>query len=154
MTTRRSLGVLPNEEVEDSANSRPFRPGVVYPRRSIQAGGGSWAGRGEPVGVSVLCPEVISTRIGNSDRNRPPHLKRGSDEDVATSEFVESTLSQAIDQGLPPSVMAERVVNAIHANQLYILSEEGGAWRAACDARLDDLRLARNPSGPALTLGN
>ncbi len=31
---------------EDSANSRPFSPEVVYPRRSIQAGGGSWAGRG------------------------------------------------------------------------------------------------------------
>ena len=52
------------------------------------------------------------------------------------------------------SVMAARVVDAIADNQLYILSEEGGAWRAACDARLDDLRLARNPTGPALTLGN
>ena len=31
---------------EDSANSRPFSPDVVYPSRSIQTGGGSWAGRG------------------------------------------------------------------------------------------------------------
>jgi NAD(P)-dependent dehydrogenase (short-subunit alcohol dehydrogenase family) len=107
-----------------------------------------------PIGVSVLCPEVISTRIGDSDRNRPPHLKRGEDADLTTSQLVESVLSTATDQGLDPSAMAERVVKAIHDNQLYILSEESGAWRAACNARLDDLRLARNPTGPALTVGN
>ena len=107
-----------------------------------------------PVGVSVLCPEVINTRIGHSDRNRPPHLKRGEADDSSTAELVESGLAQAIDQGLDPSVMAERVVNAIHDDQLYILSEDGGTWRKACNARLDDLRLARNPSGPALALGN
>jgi hypothetical protein len=28
-----------------------------------------------------------------------------------------------------------------------VLSEEGGNWRNACNARLDDLRLARNPTG-------
>ncbi|MBW2268727.1 MAG: SDR family NAD(P)-dependent oxidoreductase [Deltaproteobacteria bacterium] len=107
-----------------------------------------------PVGVSVLCPEVINTRIGSADRNRPPHLKRGELDDPSTFELVESALKQATAQGLDPSVMAERVVEAIHDNQLYILSEAGGAWRAACDARLEDLRLARNPSGPALALGN
>ncbi|MCP5057497.1 MAG: SDR family NAD(P)-dependent oxidoreductase [bacterium] len=107
-----------------------------------------------PIGVSVLCPEVISTRIGDSDRNRPPHLKRGEDADLTTSQLVESVLSTATDQGLDPSTMAERAVKAIQDNQLYILSEEGGAWRAACNARLDDLRLARNPTGPALTVGN
>ena len=32
--------------VENRANSRPFRPDVVYARCSIRAGGGSWAGRG------------------------------------------------------------------------------------------------------------
>jgi hypothetical protein len=31
---------------EDSANSRPFIPKWVYPRRSIQVAGGSWAGHG------------------------------------------------------------------------------------------------------------
>jgi NAD(P)-dependent dehydrogenase (short-subunit alcohol dehydrogenase family) len=108
----------------------------------------------EPIGVSVLCPEVISTRIGHSDRNRPPHLKRGNAEDNSTSELIESTLSEAIDKGLDPSVMADRVVGAIHDGRLYILSEEGGAWRSACDARLDDLRLGRNPTGPAVPLGN
>jgi len=110
--------------------------------------------QGGPIGVSVLCPEVINTRIGRSDRNRPPHLKRGEADDLATSELVESTLAQAIDRGLDPAVMAERVVEAIRAGRLYILSEEGGTWREACNARLDDLRLARNPTGMPLGLDN
>ncbi len=106
-----------------------------------------------PIGVSMLCPEVINTRIGRSGRNRPPHLKRGEEEEP-TSVLVESSLAQAIDQGLDPSVMADRVVNGIRDDRLYILSEEGGAWRDVCNARLDDIRLARNPTGPALAVGN
>jgi hypothetical protein len=35
-----------DKDGEDSANSRPFIPKEVYPRRSIQVAGGSWAGRG------------------------------------------------------------------------------------------------------------
>ena len=38
-------------EGEDSANSRPFRPDVVYPRRSIQGSGGRRAGCGDATGV-------------------------------------------------------------------------------------------------------
>jgi hypothetical protein len=43
-----TVNVSVDECVEDSANSRPFSPDGVYPRGSIQAGGGSWAGRGGP----------------------------------------------------------------------------------------------------------
>ncbi|NRA97458.1 MAG: SDR family NAD(P)-dependent oxidoreductase [Planctomycetes bacterium] len=106
-----------------------------------------------PIGVSMLCPEVINTRIGRSERNRPPHLKRGEEEEP-TSTLVESSLAEAIHQGLDPSVMADRVVNGIRDDQLYILSEEGGAWREVCNARLDDIRLARNPSGPVIAATN
>ena len=56
-------------------------------------------------------------------------------------------LAETIGQGLDPSVMAERVVEGIRNDQLYILSEEGGSWRDLCNERGDDLRLARNPSG-------
>jgi NAD(P)-dependent dehydrogenase (short-subunit alcohol dehydrogenase family) len=106
-----------------------------------------------PIGVSMLCPEVINTRIGRSERNRPPHLKRGEEEEP-TSTLVESSLAEAIHQGLDPSVMADRVVKGIRDDQLYLLSEEGGVWREVCNARLDDIRLARNPSGPVIAATN
>ena len=42
------------ERSEDSANSRPFIPKGVYPRRSIQVAGGSWAGHGgSPVAGTI-----------------------------------------------------------------------------------------------------
>ena len=35
------------------------------------------AAKAAAIGVSVLCPEVVNTRIAQSDRNRPAHHKRG-----------------------------------------------------------------------------
>jgi NAD(P)-dependent dehydrogenase (short-subunit alcohol dehydrogenase family) len=104
------------------------------------------ATREEPVGVSVLCPEVINTGIGRSDRNRPPHLKPAEDEENATHDLVEGALRQFTAEGLDPSAMAERVVAGIRDGRFYLLSEEGGSWRASCDTRLEDIRLARNPT--------
>ncbi len=102
--------------------------------------------REEPVGVSVLCPEVIDTAISRADRNRPPHLKRGADDENPTHETVEAALREFTSQGLDPSAMAERVVAGVRAGRFYLLSEEGGTWRASCNTRLEDIRLARNPT--------
>src|SRR6185503_13260161 len=40
------------------------------------------AREGCPVGVSVVCPELVNTRIFHAERNRPPHLKRDAQEDL------------------------------------------------------------------------
>ena len=102
--------------------------------------------REEPVGVSVLCPEVIKTAIGRADRNRPPHLKRGADEENPSHDVVEAVLRQATSEGMDPARMAERVVQGMAEGRFYLLSEEGGSWRASCETRLEDIRLARNPT--------
>ena len=47
--------------------------------------------------------------------------------------------------GVPPSAMADRVFDAIRANQFYILSPKDAGWRRACEARLDDIRTETNP---------
>lgn len=106
------------------------------------------------VGVSALCPELINTGIGTSGRNRPAHLKRGEDEDGGAGNIADEAIKELIQQGLDPTVMADRVVQAIHDDQLYILSDEGGNWRNACNARLDDLRIARNPTGLTVVATN
>jgi hypothetical protein len=49
--------------------------------------------------------------------------------------------------------MADRVVDAIRTDRFYILSSESGSWRASCEARLDDIRLGRNPT-LQVTAGN
>ena len=104
--------------------------------------------RAAPIGVSVVCPELVDTRIGWGERNRPPHLERKDDEGASPErDNTEQAIRVATDSGLEPRVLAERIVKGIRENQLYVLAPEGDPWRAACNARLEDLRLARNPAG-------
>ena len=96
------------------------------------------------VGVSVLCPEVVDTRIGNSDRNRPEHQKRDGPSH-AERELVEDALRTSTGQGLPPDAIADRTFDAIAEGRFYVFPPEGDPWRVVCDQRLDEIRHARNP---------
>ena len=107
-----------------------------------------------PVGVSALCPELIRTGIGRSERNRPAHLKRGDDDGTPEQEMVEAAIKASIDTGLDPSAMAERVFEGIKSDTFYLLAEEGGSWDRACRIRLDDIKERRNPTTGALSGAN
>jgi NAD(P)-dependent dehydrogenase (short-subunit alcohol dehydrogenase family) len=98
-----------------------------------------------PIGVSVVCPELVATKIGASERNRPLHLKRGDLPPSPEREGVERAIGAATAQGVAPDVIAERAVAAIRADQFYVLAPEGDAWRRMCNARLELVRTARNP---------
>lgn len=104
-------------------------------------------GRQPRIGVSVLCPELIKTGIGRSQRNRPAHLKRASGEgDSPERDLVEGALASVVAHGADPSVMAERVVQGIRDERFYLLPAEDDPWRKACAVRLEDIRLGRNPT--------
>jgi NAD(P)-dependent dehydrogenase (short-subunit alcohol dehydrogenase family) len=96
--------------------------------------------RGAPVGVSVLCPEGVATRIGESSRNRVGAPGDRSPGAVA----VEAALQATVAKGLSPDVMADRVVRAIRERRFYVLAEDD--WRRAAELRCEDVRLGRNPS--------
>lgn len=104
--------------------------------------------RAAAVGVSVLCPELVNTRIAGSQRNRPEHQKRGDDSHVE-QELVENAITQHTAGGLDPDVIAARVLDAVRERRFYVLSPPGDPWRQACDARLDAIRNERNP-GPEI----
>lgn len=97
------------------------------------------------VNVSVLCPELINTGIAQSERNRPAAYSGEGDivENDARA-MVSQALTDSTASGIGPEVMAQRVFEAIKAEQFYILSNE--AWRKAANTRLDDVREARNPT--------
>lgn len=78
------------------------------------------------VKVSVLCPGFVTTRIMESGRNRPGPLEN----DAAIEAAAERPEAQAIferlragvvDQGTPPSEIAEQVLQAIREERFYIL---------------------------------
>jgi len=99
--------------------------------------------RGAKIGVSALCPELVATGFANSERNRPPDLRRRTPPSAET-QLVEQTLRDVTPLATPPAVVAERVVQAIRDNRFYVLSDD--AWRRACETRLEDIRLGRNPT--------
>jgi NAD(P)-dependent dehydrogenase (short-subunit alcohol dehydrogenase family) len=104
--------------------------------------------KGGKIGVSVLCPELVKTGIGDAERNRPAHLGRKGDEGASPErDLTEAAIKAATATGLDPTVLADRGIAAIRENRLYVLASDEDPWRQACNARLEDLRLARNPSG-------
>jgi NAD(P)-dependent dehydrogenase (short-subunit alcohol dehydrogenase family) len=101
--------------------------------------------KGGKIGVSVLCPELVATGIAESGRNRPAHLTPSRPPGgSAERELVEQAIAERTAGGVPPALMAERVIRAILENRFYILSED--VWRDCCNTRLDDIRKGCNPT--------
>lgn len=107
-----------------------------------------------PVGVSALCPELIRTRIGHSERNRPAHLKRPEGSGTPEQTLVEQAIRTSTEGGVDPAVMADRVCHGIREDRFYLLAEEGTSWDRACQTRLEDIRLRRNPTLGGVSGGN
>ncbi|KAA0232945.1 MAG: 3-phenylpropionate-dihydrodiol/cinnamic acid-dihydrodiol dehydrogenase [Acidimicrobiales bacterium] len=74
------------------------------------------------IGVSVLCPSFVKTRIWDSERNRPAHLSGGGEgltveERAALADAAEAYFAEALD----PAVVAEQVVEAVEQRRFAIL---------------------------------
>src|SRR5215510_1399855 len=75
--------------------------------------------RGYDIGVSVLCPMGVNTAIRQSERNRPAALRNESTE-------REGRAVELIGRYLSPDHVAERVLRAIYANRLYVITHGEG----------------------------
>ena len=77
------------------------------------------------VGVSVLCPAFIRTRIAESGRNWPDRL--GPNPSPSGGLPAGGMIRQMIDNGLEPAVYAARVVEAVRTNRFFVLSDDAHA---------------------------
>jgi NAD(P)-dependent dehydrogenase (short-subunit alcohol dehydrogenase family) len=71
------------------------------------------------IGVSVLCPMGVETRIRESERNRPAALR--NEPDVLAVPAVE-----LIGRYLAPDAVAELVLDAIRRGELYVITHDEG----------------------------
>ncbi len=100
---------------------------------------------GSNVRVSVLCPAVVNTRIGESGRNRPADLlNKADDGNPAQMQAMEQAFRALLATGLPPAAVAEAVVDAIRNERFYIITHE--ETRARVRARMEDMVEGRNPT--------
>lgn len=80
---------------------------------------------GKKIGVSVLCPAVVNTRIGEAERNRPSELTNAAEgETPPQMQVMEQAFRAALAAGMAPSDVAEAVLAAIRNDRLYILTHE------------------------------
>jgi NAD(P)-dependent dehydrogenase (short-subunit alcohol dehydrogenase family) len=96
---------------------------------------------GSPVGVSVLCPGFVQTRIAESERNRPGGTPEHEVEGAAE---LRGVVQNMVDGGIAPATVADRVMDAVLGNTFYILThpELEGAIRT----RFEDIMQGRAPS--------
>jgi NAD(P)-dependent dehydrogenase (short-subunit alcohol dehydrogenase family) len=78
---------------------------------------------GAKIGVSVLCPAIVNTRIGEAERNRPLELSNdsGAAPPPQAQAFGEAFRAM-LASGIPAADVAEAVVEAVRSNRLYILT--------------------------------
>ena len=72
------------------------------------------------VGVSVLCPGFVQTRIAESGRNRPPWAPESDAENAGDAESMRTAIADMIAGGIPPEAVAEQVMRAVRTNTFYI----------------------------------
>jgi NAD(P)-dependent dehydrogenase (short-subunit alcohol dehydrogenase family) len=86
-----------------------------------------------PIGVSVLAPAAVKTRIYTSGENRPARFG-GPYEEPGNNPF-----QKELEHGLEPDMVGERVVRAILKRELYIFTHmETKEWLLARHQRIID----------------
>ncbi len=95
------------------------------------------------IGVSVLCPSFVRTRIGESGRNRPAHYGEAPALDPASpAATMVAEIARRLESGLDPTEVAARVLSAIREDELYVFThpnmrEEVDERFAAIQAAMD-----------------
>jgi NAD(P)-dependent dehydrogenase (short-subunit alcohol dehydrogenase family) len=97
------------------------------------------------IGVSVLCPGYVNTRIGESGRNRQDRYGASPTiEPNSQAAALVAHVAELLRNGLDPSDVADRVVAAIRTDQLYVfthteMNAEAKARMAAITAVMDQM---------------
>ena len=108
--------------------------------------------RDQGIGASVLCPGVVNTRIGESARNRPDADATPPPPPPPT-ELPPGVEPPRVIGGelIEPEVVAQRVVEAVKNNDLYIVTHP--ETREAVEARFAGIMAAYDKLEASLTDG-
>jgi NAD(P)-dependent dehydrogenase (short-subunit alcohol dehydrogenase family) len=93
------------------------------------------------VGVSVLCPGFVQTRIAESDRNRPAWAP---EREVEGAAVMREAIQGLVDAGIPADVVGREVIAAVRNDTFYILTHP--ELDVAVATRFEDIRERRPPS--------
>ena len=94
------------------------------------------------IGVSVLCPGWVRTRILEAERNRPADGQASAL--TAEERIVREHFARAVEEGMAPELIAEITLDAVQRGQFYVLPDP--RWKGMIQQRMEDLLAERTPS--------
>lgn len=88
------------------------------------------------IGVTVLCPGFVRTRISESGRNRQAHYGPSQKPDPdSVAGTLAAQIAELVRSGLDPADVAARVLTAIREEELYVFTHHDASWRGELEAR-------------------
>jgi NAD(P)-dependent dehydrogenase (short-subunit alcohol dehydrogenase family) len=100
------------------------------------------------IGVTVLCPGYVRTRIGESGRNRPERYGPSQVTDPASpAGMLFAQIAASLQAGIDPSEVAARVLAAIREDELYVFTHP--EMRGEVDERFAAIQAAMGKAAAA-----
>lgn len=106
--------------------------------------------RNSLIKASVLCPGLVRTNIGDTERNRPVELRNEPVAKTPEMQAGQAAFKAALEASMPPSQVAGAVFDAIEKEQFYILPHP--EWIEVIRLRTDKLLRLENPLSPLATI--
>ncbi len=105
---------------------------------------------GAPIGVSLLCPAAVNTRIWDTERLRPTPLSASGAREKPPGEGdrLREQLRTGVEMGTAPEEVAQLVLEAVRQDRFYVFTSPRS--RQQVGRYLQDLVDLRNPSVPGL----
>lgn len=106
------------------------------------------------IGVSVLCPGWVRTRISEAERNRPEAPREPPGATSPMAEQMRAMVGKAVEQGLDPARVGEIVLDAIRTRRFYVFTHD---WQDMIEHYMRLVLGGRDPIGkppPGLDFGD
>ena len=105
---------------------------------------GELANQAPKVGISVLCPGWVNTRIIESERNRPESPREDPGEEAPQLQLMREIVGGLIQSGLDPREVGNIVVEAIRSRRFYVLTHP---WQDMIEHGMQNILQDRPPIG-------
>jgi NAD(P)-dependent dehydrogenase (short-subunit alcohol dehydrogenase family) len=101
-------------------------------------------GRGAEIGVSVMCPGWVKTKLMEAERNRPEAPREDLVEVTPEGEIMYKIIQSLVENGLDPLDVGKQVVASIKEERFYILTHP--EWNDMIRGRMENILEGRNPT--------